>query len=429
MACPTQRAAKIVMIDCPDPDNVLMALWALKRFPDSPIAIVLSPRPVSFKAALYGSAFPRLLNAVGDIRKLINPLTETTLRDAEETWLKKLPKEDRAWFYVSDDFSEPTVREDTRLYMQVTAFRMASFWKAHGIDSARYRIYWDKGSLIDAKITVGMAHSFHVHDWSFDFNEDERQHYDQALKTVSDANGNVIIPFSDGYRRQNRAVCVAYADRMAQAHGLPVAQDILGDFDDLIAENKAAGVVADLYVGGPFPDALTYVRHAPVTEVVGMGGNLKKGSTLFANQFNFHVAMKSATKFLAYVVEHGIKLTLLPTECVKGTVFSLSREELFAVFAESEAAIRLNLQYHDSANGLGQSFSLFDLIAVLATQHDLYPRRAVRVKSASEKPADSQDVIEWIEDPEGRIQMYWPDEGYMTLRKDEFLDALRTTVK
>ncbi|KAJ6508684.1 hypothetical protein C8R45DRAFT_968259 [Mycena sanguinolenta] len=423
------RATKIVMVDCPDPDNALMALWALKQFPESPIAIVLSARPVSFKAALYGRAFQRLLNAVDDVRKLINPLTELTLRDAEKTWLKELPPTDRAWFYVSDDFSELTVREDTRLYMQVTAFRMARFLKAHGIDLSRYRIYWDQASLTEAKITVGMAHAFHVHDWSFDFNADERQRYDAALRGISDADGNVLIPFSDDFRQQNRAVCAAYVDRMAQAHGLPAAHDILCDFDDLIAANRAAGVVADLYVGGPFPDALTYVRRGPVNEVVGMGGNLKKGSTLFANQFNFHVAMESATKFLAYVVEHGIKLTLLPTECVKGTVFSLSREELFAVFEESEAAIRLNLQYHDTANGLGQSFSLFDLIAVLATQHDLYPRRAVRVKRANEKSADSQGVIEWVEDPQGAIQMFWPDEGYMMLRKGEFLDALRATVK
>ncbi|KAF8158911.1 hypothetical protein K438DRAFT_1942518 [Mycena galopus ATCC 62051] len=430
MAHPAQDAAKIVMIDCPDPDNVLMALWVLKSFPNSQIAIVLSARPVSFKAALYGNAFQRLFNAVGrDIRKMINPLTAATLREAWQTWLKELPKKDHAWFYVSEDFEDPAVREDTRLYMLLTAFRMASFWTSHGIDPARYRIYWDKGSLTDAKITVGMAHSFHVHDWSFDFNEDECRCYDQALRSISDAQGNVTVPFSDGYRQQNRAVCVAYIERMARAHGLAAAEDILCDFDRLIAANRAAGVVADLYVGGPFPDALTYVKRAPVVQVVGMGGNLKKGSTLFANQFNFHVAMESATKFLAYVVEHGIKLTLLPTECVKGSVFSLSREELFAVFEESELAIRLNLQYHDSANGPGQSFPLFDLIAVLATQHDLYLRKAVRVKEAHEKTPDGQGVIEWIEDLEGKIQMYWPDEEYMKSRKAEFLGALRDTVK
>ncbi|KAJ7366975.1 hypothetical protein DFH08DRAFT_836155 [Mycena albidolilacea] len=423
--------SKVVMIDCPDPDNVLMALWVLKQFPDSPVAIVLSARPVSFKAALYRNAFQRLLNAVGDIRKLINPLTENSLRDAEKTWLKDLPQKDRAWFRVSDDFSDPTVREDTRLYMQVTAFRMVNFWKAHGIGPTRYRIYWDKASMTNAKIGVGMAHSFHVHDWSFDFNGDERQRYDQALRSISDAEGNVIVPLSDGYRVQNRAICIDYVARMAQASGW-TAENILGDFDHFIVENKTAGVVADLYVGGPFPDALAYVQRAPVTEVVGMGGNLKSGSTLFANQFNFHVALESATEFLTYVVDHKIKLTLLPTECVKGSVFALSREELFTVFEASEAAVRVCLQYYDSANGHGQSFPLFDLIAVLTVQHrDLYPRKAVRVRRVDEKTPDAnrQDVIEWVEDPKGHIQMYWPDQDHMKLKKAELLDAIRATVE
>jgi hypothetical protein len=419
-------ADEVVMIDCPDPNNVLMALWVLKNFPDSHVAVVLSIRPVSFKAARYGAVFQRLLKLVGnDIHRMIDPLTEQSIREADRTWLKELSEKDRAWFGVSPDLADETVQEDTRLYMLVSAFRMSQFWRLYGIDPTRYCIYWDEHSLTANNIQVGMSHAFHVHDWSFDFDQEERARYDNAIESISGANGEVIVPVSEDYRRQNRAICDAFVQRMAKEHNMSTPQGILRDLRSGISANNAADVRATLFLGGPFADALTYIQCAPVEHITAMGWNIREGSTLFKLQFNVHVAPKSADNFLRHVSTNRLRLSILPTECVKNTVFALSKEELLDVFHDSSATTRLNQQYHDTASeGVQQTFALFDIVAALTARHPyLYPRQAVR---ATQK--EDPGMIEWIPDVESTIEMFYPDHEQMARTKLQFLEALRSTV-
>jgi hypothetical protein len=424
MTLGANSADKVVLIDCPDPDNVLMALWVLKHSLDSRVAIVLSVRPVSFKAAHYGVAYEGLLNAVGGaIHRMIDPLTEQTFPEAQQSWWKNLDKRDRAWFYVSPNLSDESVRQDTRTYMLVSALRMALFWRSHGIDSSRYRVYWDESSLSENTIKVGMAHAFHVHDWSFDFDKEETARYVQALKSISDAGGSIVTPFSDGYREQIHDICGAFARRVMQELSIDKA---LFDFNSLIRANTTAGVRADLFIGGPFADALTYIRGAPVNNIVAMGWNLQPGTTLFKLQFNVHVAPEAADAFLAHVLAHRLILSILPTECVKRTVYALTRDELLDVLGTSPAAVRLNLQYHETAaGGVQHTFALFDLVAAMTSRHpDLFPQIAVRAKQGAKA-----GEIDWIPDPDSTIHMLQPDTEHMKRMKPQFLDALRATVQ
>jgi hypothetical protein len=92
-----------------------MILRVLKDFPSDSVAIVLSPRPVSLKAAPYGMKFEQLLDSIGKasaleqgsprfptaLRRLITPVSARTV--GESSWINSPESNDQAWFYTDPD--------------------------------------------------------------------------------------------------------------------------------------------------------------------------------------------------------------------------------------------------------------------------------------------------------------------------------------
>jgi inosine-uridine nucleoside N-ribohydrolase len=281
----------------------------------------------------------------------------------------------------------------------------------------RYTFYWDTGSM--AKIKPGMRHHFHVHDFTYGFNTDEQQRYDTA--TAAYTSGDI-------YREQLRGICTGYVQRMARYFGLEKPEAILNSFMDLLQTNKQANKKALLVIGGPFTEALEYVRQAPVEKVVAMGGFIDGGRNLFPNQFNFHVDMASAKAFLADVTEKGIPLKLVPTECVKGSVFELDEEELQSVFTHSPMLYELAKRYCQDSGPPG-SYKLFDWVAALVVKNpDLLPVKRVKayVESAegTEERVERMEIIKFKPDPEGPIQMCWPVKEHMAAQRTTLLEKM-----
>jgi hypothetical protein len=399
--------------------------------------VVLSPRPVSFKAAPYGKKVPQLLDAIDKasahekdykrfptgLRRLVSTVTERTLN--ESSWMDRLEPKDRVWFYPDPDFADLSVREDTNLYMRVSVCRLVRFLDTHNVGSGRYEVYWDKNSV--EKITVGMRHAFHVPDFTYDFDAEQLSAYDTLIASNIADDGNVKHALSDNLRKQITQLCEDYVQKTTALLGLG-ADPLLGNLEDLIVSNLHAGIAAEIYVGGPFTEALAYWKHAPVERIVGMGGFIEGLDNLFPNQFNFLVDMESATAILDLAGSGEVRLTLLPTECVKNAVYTLSHEELEECLSESPASWKLFRQYHRDANPLTATYTPFDWVVALTIHHpDLFTKKTV--KKDTKKESDGTEVIIFLEKPETNIVMYWNDKEHMESRRSEYISALKDTFK
>jgi hypothetical protein len=425
----TLSSSKIVFVDIPDPDNVLMVLQVLRDFPNEHIAVVLSPRPVSFAIPPYGDEFAPLELEVG-LKRMIAPSSQ----EADRERMTVLDSCSRAWFAhdLDQDCCDKAVLEDTRLYMSVSACRFRSFLDAHGIPSSRYGLFWDEDGS-PSKIAVGMRHAFHVPDYTYDFNDAERSRYQEALESAVSARieEDSTTVHSANLRDTIRSICDAYIHRHAKAlspdyvSGIP--PKMLRNMHELLAANVASNTPADMVIGGPFTEALLFLQHTSVRSVTAMGGFIHGGTNLFPNQFNFHVEMTSAKLFLDLVTEKNIPCTLLPTEAVKGTVFALSQTELDHVVAESSAAHKLIGLYHRDSHSSGRPYTLYDWIAAIAFTHpDLLPTRTV--SSYLQREPDGTEVIRFREDSAGRIRMFWNDAEHMQNMKVELIEIMKNTV-
>jgi inosine-uridine nucleoside N-ribohydrolase len=425
----TFSSSRIVFVDIPDPDNVLMVLQVLRDFPNEHIAVVLSPRPVSFAIPPYGDEFAPLESEVG-LKRMIAPSSQV----ADREWMTVLDSCSQAWFALDldQDCCDSAVLEDTRLYMSVSACRFRNFLDAHGVSSSRYELFWDEDGS-PSKIAVGMRHAFHVPDYTYDFNDAERSRYQEVLESAANTRieeDSTTVRSAD-LRDTIRSICDSYIHRHAkawspdQASGVPT--NMLRNLHELMVANVASNTTANMIIGGPFTEALVFLQHAPVRSVTAMGGFIHGGSNLFPNQFNFHVDMTSAKLFLDLIVEKSISCTLLPTEAVKGTVFALTQTELDCVVAESPAARKLIGLYHRDSHSTGRPYTLYDWIAAIAFTHsDLLPTR--KVSSYLQREPDGTEVIRFREDNAGRICMFWNDAEHMQNMKAELIEIMRNTV-
>lgn len=403
----TMSGTRQVFVDPADTDNPLMCLTALKEHPDALVEIVLSPRPVDFKAKPYGGNFKRFTEVVG-IDKMMIPLTE------DPEWAKDLDDEMRPYFYRDVDFSDEYVREDAYPYMCLTAFRFASFFEDRGIPRERYVFYFDESSVDQDKVKPGMRHAIHVPDYSYDFDPAELLKF----KTARDAATGEVR------RAQLLAVCHDYIERQAQRFGYSDPKGILHNFDDLI-ERKKSEFSSSLLIGGPFTEALRYVEELPVSDICAMAFYIHGESNLFKNQYNALVDMPSAKQFLRCVEEMAIPFSIVPTECIKGSPYQLDAKELAEVFQPAPLIYAMIERFTAETNTL-KSVVLYDWVAALyQTNRWLLPSRRVEWFTTH---VDGIEVIKFRESSKGSMRMCWNDHGYMQEKKSDLMRLMKSTV-
>ena len=385
----------VVTIDVPDPDNFFMALRTVEDWPNHCVAIVLSPRPVSFAAIPYGLAFNRL--KVLGIRNVIGRIDGT-----KTLWIENADPGDRGWFYIDEEFRDPAVQEDTDLYLTVSKLRLARYLRDNHIKPSQYRIYTQ---TINETVGIkpGTHHAMHKPDFAYGFNdmlleqgawkdinkgtaglgEDEFSRFRELLSEAEAKKGSAKsaadlylkimgeeADFADGSKRSHqrrsdtRLLCRVYAAIQARELGCPE----FGDLNELIDWHKATKAKPMLYIGGPFNEAnqiINELGHENIGPVIAMAGASHGKSNLFDNQFNIHVDPESAKSVLSRAAKKEINLTLIPTECVKGTAYQLSSNELMKF--NSEPIIELYNQWSAL-----DPIAPFDILAAMAVTTYIY---------------------------------------------------------
>ncbi|KAH8655706.1 hypothetical protein BX600DRAFT_526089 [Xylariales sp. PMI_506] len=404
----------IVFVDPVDTDNILMCLQALQDFPDENIAIVLSPRPIDFRAQFYGDNFKSIAKIVG-LEKAILPLEKDPL------WANDLQPDIQAWFYRDLDFSNDEVKKDTELYMQLSALRFASALDKLDTPRKRYTFFLDERSIDENKIKPGVRHAIHVPDFAFDFDNNEKNKFVHANVKTGDVRRDSMLE-----------VCQDYIKRLLKQFNLENSDSILHSYDDLLRANIKDNISPILLIGGPLTEAFRWICEHSALEIFAMGGYIHGNVNLFANQFNFHIDMDSAWKFLQLVLEKGISLWLLPTECAKGKPemgiicpWELDEEELTDVFESAPVLFEQVRRFSKDTKTLS-NINLFDWIAALMVKNrTLLPAKPVAPYLIYE---GGKEILRFEQSSESCIRMFWNDFERMKTTKPDLIGAMKKTI-
>lgn len=414
-------ATRLSFSDIPDPDNFLMHAYHILNGPTSTVtAIVLSPRPVSFAVIPFSNSLSEIAKVIdgdGPPKTLLYPINDRSC-------VPTVPSEYQAWFQPDAGFEDAGVREDTELYMTLSATRLAVFLRAHGIGFDHYRLYADAMSWsASATITVGLHHPAHKADFTWDFDDVEQSHYAAAIGQAWEKRDSPECVESSWLRKQVRAICQRYIARRGQELGTHASGGLLNNLSELIDLNNAAGVTPDLLVGGPFTEVLKYCQGTSgrVNKIMAMAGSIDGRNNLFRNQFNLFVDISSAEQLLGYVQDKMIPLTLLPTECVKNSPYAFSEADVDTLAEASTASAELIGKYYVKGT---QLFPLFDLVAaVLISRPKLLGTRCVTFD------LDIDGVYKTIVDEKGWIAMYWNDEEELKRSRGQMVRAVIDRLK
>ncbi|RYP31999.1 hypothetical protein DL767_005444 [Monosporascus sp. MG133] len=404
----------IVCVDIPDPDNFLMVLRVLRDHHGHHVDIILSPRPVSFAAIPYGAAFLEMS------RRKENPVPVPILlgrvtpeKQSEIRAHPNVKDSDKAWFYVDEDLTNPEVKEDTKIYLEVSRFRLITFLDEHGISRSEYSLYTEANLESAETIVPGMHHSFHKPDFAFDFKDmffydpakaaqiagltdSETQRFKDMRKAAIEASDTSQTPdgteaaaiyssalfeaavtkekdnpkfmLSQKRRKDTRLLCNVYTQLKAKKCSTLTYNPI----ETLIEKFRGTNTKPLLYLGGPFTEALKIVKalEGPrIGPIIAMAGATHGNSNIFANQFNILIDTTSAKEILRMAQAKQIDLTLLPTECVKGTAYTLSWTDLEQKVAPWSP--HTSDLYHQWAPP-NSPVNLFDLLAAMSVTTDLY---------------------------------------------------------
>lgn len=415
----------------------------------------------------------------------MNRITQKEFHD----WVQGLDK-DKKWFYIDDGLDDPETLQDTRLYMQVSRFRLTKFLKEHGIEPTTYNysVYSDF-DLKNCPIVPGMHHPVHTEDFSFDFKEMllrekswenaareasldtklDLDHFDKMCEAAGQGNPNDQLSvqlfqkavasnpdYKDGSMRSKqrrtdtRVLCKVYLHKQEKdpLHN----SESYGNIDALfkkVGEWNALGSNATetkplLYIGGPFTEAwkiINKVGPGNVGPVIAMAGATKGESNLFHNQFNILVDPDSARKVFDLAQAEEIDLTLLSTECVKESAYNLD----WNVFQEQVDQHRgtygiINNLYSQWCSG--RKVSLFDLLAAMTVTTDLYEGMLqfvnYKVSDGKLDGGKSKGQFQFWQLQEKRdakgpgLKMFWDDENFRETTKkklDVLFEELRQTVE
>lgn len=472
----------LVFVDIPDVDNVLCCLSVINTFPNRLVHIILSPRPVDFQAEPYpedrnhlnaeiGQAMPKLpLKPDGKQNHLLaGRAVITPIADPKKLpWVEKIKDEKIRKFFERKDevFKEggednEGVQNDTRIYMEASAYRFASFLHERQIPSDRYRFYWDPASM--NTIAPGLRHATHVPDYTYGYTDNdytvdaqgrrcERSDEDKVFAREQLGRHETIFregwdpkhstgppePDSDeirrsGRRRGLRAFCRDYVEYEAKK-GLRkdyVNRDVAGQdmkvittpFDDLIdrfrglyqahkanlkPEQPKLGVPA--MIGGPFTEALKWLEATkeggekgpvyPIDQFWAMAGYRQGLGNILPNQFNIAIDICAAWNFFRIVEDKRIPTLLVPTECIKAPGWSFSETQLATIF-EGYDVVRNAIETFTAQSSVLKSLVPYDWVAAILARH---PELLIR-----------KSVIPYLTEPQG----YEEVDGHATLREDK----------
>ncbi|KXJ85283.1 hypothetical protein Micbo1qcDRAFT_210110 [Microdochium bolleyi] len=379
-----------VFVDIPDVDNVACCLSMIRRHPGRRINIVLTPRPVDFNTRPYDEAFDMAFDKAKEELMMIIEEPDTELRARLATRIALTPFSTPPYWVehikdpvARDYFLRPdklfrgkgakNVRKDTRLYIQLSAYRFASFLRDRGIDHSRYRFFWSERSM--DSVAPGIRHARHVPDYSFGFDDALSADHAKALKIEDNKKRGEKL------RRLCKSYIKAEQKKWAKAG---VKRSLIGTFESLMEEQSKV-LTADAFVpvtiGGAFTEPLRWIKNEklPVPPYVNtMTGYIKGGSNIFPNQFNISIDLSSAWAFLKFVQEKKIPTLLVPTEIIKDLPWRLSEEDLKRVFDGHTAVLEAFQKFTSQAKAIG-SITLYDwlTVIVLNTLHLLPTRQVV----------------------------------------------------
>ena len=123
------------------------------------------------------------------------------------------------------------------------------------------------------------------------------------------------------------------------------------------------------------------------------------------SRFNILIDPLSATEIFRMAEEKKIDLTLIPTECVKETPFSLSWEKFTEITSPDECAHIFQL--YEQWNVRCDPVNLFDILAAMAVTTNLYEGMLKVVRSGKE--GDTFVFTDEEEAPESGpgLKMFW----------------------
>jgi hypothetical protein len=391
----------IVFIDVPDPDNLLMVLDVITNHPHDTVAIVLSPRIVDLSVPRYGQEFAAIRDAVG-LEKMAIPI--------ESDDAMTVPDHLQHWFYKDANLSDPEVMQDTDVYMRTSSLRIAEILQKYGVLRTRYTIFWDERRLQTTK-RPDMRHAFHVHDFSYNFNNEEMESYKQAIAQFRTRSLQLRVSL--------RRVIHTYMTRQVGELALMCTDDKLNRFEKLVEANKDLQN-AKLIIGGPFTEALAYLKGTKTPDViVVMAFSIRMDRNIFQNlQFNLWKDMQSAKGFVRFVQEKEIRLDIVPTEVCKGTEkhtcpFELRLDDYDTILGEHSLLYHALKQYKQDTDGR-KKYPAFDWIAAIAaTNPSIFQWRLVTLRMKSFRGVENIYVEEVDEDEGSTIRMAWDDYVFM----------------
>jgi inosine-uridine nucleoside N-ribohydrolase len=436
----------IIFVDIPDPDNLFMIIYLLRHYQknrhDGKIAIVLSPRAVDFSIPRYGALFPTFIKAFkGNLMSLIMPITNEADRERR---LQTAPESFKPWVHIDRSCDNGDVREDTILYMEVSILRFIHTLDRQGFSRDEYEMYWDKTSLED-RLAAGtkqlgdpaMRHAFHVHDFTYDFD-------DQEMADYHDLGRNRTGGPDAGLRTDLRALCERYCARMLQQLGKPKSGGKpYKDFAELIPNREnGTSLDAHLVIGGPFTEVSRYLEVLPQPhriEATMMAGSRDRKQNIFPNQFNIYADVPAAAAVLSVFGGSNKTTKIVPTECIKKSEYQFTLTEAYDMLCKSEHLTNLVKRF-DEDTGKSGIWCAFDVITAVAHEwKEAYTWEPVKgvygeLQTDTKDQARDNGSAEWYrpyefkEDPDSKLAMAIPDQKYMASKRNVLMDKITSSI-
>lgn len=348
---------KVVTVDVPDPDNFLMVLTIIRENSGLPVAVTLTPRPVSFSAVPYGSKF-------GEEKLKLQAAGLTS----EQALGAMLTPSDHDL-----GLRDQQVMHDTELYMRLSWLRLVEFLDDHDVPREAYCLYTDLDVYRLNTLAVGLAHRAHKPDFTYGFSADELRAYSAAVKRAQ-ASG---LGYSLAFGREVYQLCASWVSRklpQLAADGRLVKGRV---FELAVALQKKGSEDEKVgYVGGPFSDILSLMPGVDFSKIYAMAGFIDGSVNLFRNQFNIMVDPESASDVFKGADEGEYQLVLLPTECAKAPSMLVTKDQMVKA-GVSQAVLTL----YEAWDPKVAKYALFDwMLAVEASGLVQFPRRSVTWK-------------------------------------------------
>lgn len=386
----------LVFVDIPDPDNLLCCLSLLRGNPNAHVYIILSPRPVDFSVEPYPLAVYKMFST----EQFITPYSKAP------DWVQTIsdPEIKKHFTRVDAVFDGEEIDKNTRIYMETSAYRFARFLEDRGVSRNQYDIYWDEASM--EKICPGVRHAQHRPDYTYGYDhtydcdetskklrENQLAEHDEIMKLSDplepvksdeitdeqhdEARGQwktALKNMQNQRRNRLRKFCKKY-NEYQQAFWVKkhVSKPILSKFDALIKMFEDTPRKAEdmsTVVGGPLTELYKWVvqKKKPTGPLVKMLVFIDGKDNKLPNQFNCHVDLVSAWKFLRHAVKHQVQVLLVPTECIKSESWKLSEKELGEIFDGHASVWQLFKKFNN------REVFLFDWItAIVARQPGILP--------------------------------------------------------